>query len=358
MKRFALLTLLVAAVCVSLPAAGQVSITPSVEWAGKVRAYANPFMDGGAVNGTITGPLLWSASTSASLVNRRSDQGAYGRWQRSSTTADDTFQATYQMPAGQTFQAGTVIAVQSVYTGYYNNLPYEIRLGTDGTATDWSSIAPSLTGPGTIAKKTIRTTTLDGGMYNTFRLDAVPSGYFHAGSEFPLTVDFDEIIILPDRLEHISDVTVAASNTSWGNKDFLLGMDNAYDGTNSSSPGWTGSGTLTFTFGLIDGELPEIDAIVFWSYNNHDANFTLKYMDNGVEVAVADISMIREGGRGWTLPIQLDKSIKSDTIILDFNGTPAGLREVMFFTSAPPIPEPATLTLLALGGLAMLRRRR
>jgi len=94
------------------------------------------------------------------------------------------------------------------------------------------------------------------------------------------------------------------------------------------------------------------------SYGNHAAEFTLLYVDGeGEKVPFAFVSMVPEDGKGWTLPVELVKGIETDTIIMDFGpaAVGTGLRDVMFFTKV--VPEPATMTLLALGGLAMLRRR-
>ena len=356
MKRFAMLAL-VLAVCVSQPAFGGGSVKVLAnEWDGLVREYVNPFVASGV---TFSGTSGWSLTSPQNLVSRQSGVGYRIRMSNANAAPNEVPWLALQMPAGMSFQAGTVITTQQVSSGFDRDMTFEFRLGAEGAATAWSGIAPALTGPGTPGKQTIRTATLDGGFYNTFRLNITPAVY---PGYSPIS-DFNEVIILPDRLTHIehrNGVTVSGTSTTWGSVQNLLDLDNA-----ETSDGWTGGGgkdvSLTFTFDRVEGELQKIDAIVFWSYGNHPAEFTLKYKDDtGNMVEMALISMLPAGGIGWTLPLQLDKSIETDTIILDFGyiAGSVGLREVMFFTKAPTIPEPATMTLLALGGLALLRRKR
>jgi len=256
--------------------------------------------------------------------------------------------------AAPSFTVGTIIVSQRVWHGFAGAMPYTLKFGNGGDGADWDNIAAVPTSDGFTAAGTPDWKTFEiahfSGTYNSFRIDATAADYSNIGY-----FDINEVVILPDVLHRVIPTVLASSTGTNANAANLVDMGNFnLDGWwSADTPG--DHVTVTFTF----EQAQRIDAIVFWSYENLDSNFTLKYMDveSGQLVEVADILMPRTDSQGCVLPVQLDVPIYAKTVILDF-GNPTvqvAMREVMFFEKA--IPEPATMTLLALGGVAMLRRR-
>jgi len=347
MARLTLVALVVAA-CVSTVVHGEVSkaeYTGYGDWAGAIHEYANPFA-GGVTFGLAEN---WSGGQSLSgLLYRRS---VAARLVKDGAAAQES--AWFTAQAAAAFPVGTVITGQQVWNGFGTDMPFELTLGNSrGGAVNWGDFDVVLTGPGTLAWETLRVVTLDEvGTYDAFRLSVQSTPYGSAGF-----VDFNEVLLLSDRLSLLTGVTATAS----------VGDDIANDllRLDKTGAGWWGGNTdVRVTFDL--GGKQTVDAIVFWSFANHPVEFKVLCLgDEGQEVDVAFITMFTDPGDqpsgGWTLPLQFGKAIETGTIILELtdlgnvNGM-AGLREVMFFTN---VPEPATMALLAIGGLALLRRRK
>ena len=349
MKKFAWLTTMLVAV-VSVSASGQVVVTPyeGYEW---IHEYANPFAGGVS--------YVWDETKWSNVSDRPVTLLTSLRHSRNvncrivSTYADwkpgDTVELTLTMP--QT-KIGTVITSQMIWSDTYNDpihntypMSYDLRLGGGGAGTDWGNIDPVMSGDGTRGTYAIQVQTLDRvGAYDSIRLDLNSVKLNNDKNEG--FVDFNNVIVLPDRLEQIK---ATASTSSGGVASSLTG--------NTAGSWWiptTFPGTVTFAFpDLEPGEKQQIDAILIWSMDNASAAFTLK---DGDGTPLVDISMPVGGGPGYILPLQFDQSLHTDKIILDLAS--GGLFQVMFLTKLPEIPEPATMSLLALGGLALLRRRK
>ena len=361
MKRFALLVMLLA-VCVSVSAYAGPSVVLAEDWDGLVKEYPNPFASYATdVSGitTIT-PAGWSGVGLEYILNRRARTywGTPRLRNLSGAFEGVPVSLTFQVDSSKSFQVGTVIVSQNVGPSpFSNDTPYTLAFGnSNGSGVVWDSF--SVAGPGKLGTIQYRVETISQvAMFDTLCLTGTSASYAGSGGYF----DLGEIIILPDRLELLKATGSLDGYAGWGGPQDLVDL--------VGSAGWMAVNNpsakelrLTFDF---DG-LQAVDAIVFCSYQNHSAQFTLSYLDgDGKEVEVAFIDMSGEANvGGWTLPLQFLKSIETTTIYLDFvwpddgKGRIPALQKVMFFTAAPPIPEPATMTLLALGGVALLRRRK
>ena len=369
MKRFVLLSLVLA--CgVSLSAQGGVQLTPLGTWVGKVQEYANPFdanLDRNvtAAEARITVAPGWTEDPSYRLsyiVNRRDGVSVSVGGGRISGVAGQTGWVTFQAmenDASKMFHVGTIITYQR--NNNSTTMPWTLKLGTGGSTANWASSPVVQSGGGAQAAsfQIVEVGKIAGigeiKKYDSFRLDitAVSNG----------TADFNEVLLLPDRLERIPvfKATNRVTPTSSATATDLLNSNGNQAWRVVDSP--TGD-TITFEF----SGMKQVDAIVFWGNNDITlgAEFTLRYVDSttGGLVDVASINMKPESNSGVTagmvLPLQLLEPIMTNKIILEFPAGTHSLREVMLFTALEkaPIPEPATMTLLALGGLALLRRRR
>ena len=341
MKRVTLLAMLAA--CISVSAyGGVVTVTPLPAGASYgIAEYANPLA--GVIaeydeeNWRVSQPgsyfleLITSRSRKRETVSRLTSINP--NWQ-----AGDVAWVTFTTP--QPIAVGTVITSQYVWRDSANDanndypMSYTLRLGSDGADTDWSDIAPTLSGPGARSTNRIQLQTLDQvGLYDSIRLDGAtvpaPTQPHDITTCF---VDFGQVIVLPERLEPIA-VTGPAGL-----------MD--YDASS-----WA-SGATTFTFaGLAAGQTQRVDAIVIWCVDNGSQTFTIR---DGLGNALVSVDMQLDASGGYVLPLQFANPLYTDAITLDFTAGGNILFEIMFLTA---VPEPATMSLLALGGLALLRRR-
>jgi len=343
-------SVLVLAACVSLPAVGGAGVEGVGAWEDGVHVYANPF-----AGGTIEGTAGWGTDAGrllSNIISWRSNRQVYGRLQKPNAPVEEWTWMTAK--AGSPFQAGTVITVQEVAAPFNTTMPFTLALGnSNGGVVDWSGVDVVHEGLGTQGYVGFSASALDAvGTYDSFRLAVKSARYSSSATTY---ADMNEVIVLPDRLAPLA-ATASASSTGWGNVSDLVAPSM---GTES---GWsTTASTVRLAFDL--GGEQSVDAIVFWSFPNHPIEIELLYVDDaGAEAKVAVITLVTDdGGTGWTLPIQFDKPIETGTLLMDMtalSGSGVGLRHMMFLTKLPEVPEPATISLLVLGGLAMLRRAR
>jgi len=345
MKKFTLLVLAVSA-CVSLSAHGGSTDAEGLgAWEGKVYVYANPF-----AGGTIEGPSGWDLDAGRPLtriIDRRSERLVHGRVHKSNAAEGEV---ALIVAKASPFQVGTIVAVQEVNGGFVGDMPFTLRLGNRGVGGEmtWSGVAHS--DPGVRGRTTFSVSSLDAvGTCDAFQLAVTSAWYGGPGTGY---ADVSEVIVLPDRLAVLTGVQSSASMKHWGSDTTLTDLQT------STGDGWsTTASTARLTFDFT--EESSVDAIIFWSFPNHPMTVKILRVDGaGNETEVALVTLDTRGETfGYTLPVGFDKSIETGRIVMeltDLGSSGVGLRHVMFLTA---VPEPATMTLLALGGLAMLRRK-
>jgi hypothetical protein len=301
-----------------------------------ISAYANQ-LAGVSPSDCTWDTTRWSHALPAMILDfKRNDRYNYSRF---TTTPEyfpnwnvgDVAWITYTTPQ---LTVGTVITAQYLWAGANPAMPWTLTLGGGGSE---CTISGGKTGGAAIhGKATIEVNTLDRvGSFKDLRLEIAAVQNGSTG-----IADFSGIMVLPDQLEQITGVTPSANAPNLTRNDTVT-----YWVTNSPA-------TLVFTF---DDPGQRVDSIIFWSVDNGPAEFTIRVGEGSDAIHLADISMGNDPG-GWVLPLKFDTPVYTDKIYLDFKQSAYnGLHEIVFLTK---VPEPATMSLLALGGLAMLRRAR
>ncbi|OPZ30732.1 MAG: hypothetical protein BWZ02_00624 [Lentisphaerae bacterium ADurb.BinA184] len=335
---------------ITLPVrAGTASAVGVGAWAGQVHEYANPFdpnLDRAPTESSLTWGSGWSGGIDqiVSRVDGREATKGGGRISRASGAPGP---ATYMnLVAPSTFAAGTVIACQQVWSGFTSSMPYTLKL-SNGDPGDWSAVPATFSGPGTATYETIQVAT-PGSAADRARIEYSQTAIYGSTAY----ADFNDLLILPDRLETIPTVTATATSTTWGSPSSLVNL--------TCESGWakhTGlPADVSVTFTLNGGESETVKAIVFYSYENVSATFTLR---DAADNPVMDVVLTIEP-QGWALPVYFDTPITTTAFKMDFGyaTTQVAMREVIFMRQlAAPIPEPAAGLLLTGGALLLVRRR-
>lgn len=347
--------------------------------------YANPFdssLDfsnsglvssyGDSVLGTVNGWLTQGAVSGA--VSRQDGREYFAgnalMYKYGASASDTTF---LQYTAPSVFDVGTIITVGgSSYSGYTGSYGFDLMLsdnpsiGTTDAA--WTGVGTTVSGIITGANTPISVYTLPTILTNERSLRVrfngqssyTPGGYVNSGMK--------EVMLLPDQLERVvpTNVTVSAG----GNLGALWDMQGGDNIAGSGLPVWYDltANPLSTKFAQFDfGRTNNLTAMILGAdqYYEH-ATINIRAWIEGNWLTVAQSSFTPNGptanpnGNGEWLPIKFDTAVSTDKIRLEWvsadpysGGTITSLREVMFF-----IPEPSSLTLLGLGGLLLLRRRK
>jgi len=333
MKRFSLAALVLTA-CVSVSAYGGVSVTSDYG----VSMYENQFASG-PVTCAYDASRWWLNANHWVIFDyqtraRNTDvrfqtTNEYYNDETSPWQVGDKVSVTFTTP---TLQVGTVITHQFLWVNAVGSMSYSLTLSGDGTPY-------TLNGAGLHGQGTVQVNTLDQvGAYDTLRLE-IASVQNSPTNGLNGMADFNSIIVLPDRLEQITGVSCNVPN--------MLDNNTGNFWVNGNNPA-----TLVFTF----EDLQRVDAMILWSVDNGNARCIIRVGEGEEAVELARVDATCDTSTyAWMVPLKFDTPLYTDKIYLDFyEFAYNGLHEVMFLTA---VPEPATMSLLALGGLAMLRRR-
>ena len=124
-----------------------------------------------------------------------------------------------------------------------------------------------------------------------------------------------------------------------------------------------GDGVLTLTD--VNGDVITFGAYGLWLNIGGSANFVGLLTDGMIADNSADGTFDGTSGPGFSTVFPTNPPYEGNIHTLSFGGwftdklgMPTDFSDITTLTSGAVIPEPATLSLLALSGLAMLRRRR
>ncbi|MCL2701084.1 MAG: discoidin domain-containing protein [Phycisphaerae bacterium] len=142
------------------------------------------------------------------------------------------------------------------------------------------------------------------------------------------------------------------------------GMSNSQARAGATAAGWAAGASLTVQL----NDVYDVDAVrIVWNDGAHySRGLMLEFSLDGIvwdkidPVIVTDDKVLGSG----TVPAWIEFEAREAKFVrwTQLSDVPqsgyAIAQEFMVYAQIPPIPEPATMTLLALGGLALLRRRR
>ncbi len=288
------------------------------------------------------------------LVSRRDSQVSFG----AARVQGNAFSAFMQAIAPQSFDVGTVITAQ--YTqNYGTSSDYTLNLNQQ-------SGGPMLTqsGPGTPGTHPYQVTTLSSVVNNAigFRVDQTMVTFANQGGT--RYADFNEVMLLPDRLTPIPVVGAAGSAPATGSTfGTLAGLTDRSGGLGDQATltgGWRVDNPASDRFMEIEFSQSEpLTGLVLSNWRDMTIIGLIKD-DNGV--AIASFTMTGGGNDGGEiLPIHFDQPVVTQSLRIEFSGIgPIGFREVIPLRLAANvvIPEPAAAIFLATGLFLIVGRQR
>jgi hypothetical protein len=255
----------------------------------------------------------------------------------------------WNVPGGGTFNAKTFIVSQNLALGTFTGSElYQLAASptVGGSFTD-------ITGAGGTAG-------LNDSNYNVFSSSTATTVGKLQASMSSLVTDgttsyavMQEILAIPDQLTPITGNTAVADSSIGG-----LGASRAVDGkaaTEWAAADGVAGHTLTITLGTPSSS---VGAILFEGQPGTGRITTFDvYFDSDLSPTITGVTLLD----GDTAVLKLTTPRTASSMKLLFGAENAGdvtaIEEVMPMTLAA-VPEPASLSLLGLGALALLRRRR
>ena len=304
--------------------------------AGNATAYGNPFTGSTNTIGVNSGG--GTVTQGFSIDNVVSQQDCRQRRGNRAHPGRDRHQRLLHAIRGRApFTAGTVITSQNVGGGFFSPMSYNIQL--DGGS-------PVQSGAGLVGSTAINVTTLASKQtVQTLRVNEAMSTF--NGTTGTHYGDMNEVLILPDRLAVVPS-TASATGTIFGSAaglNDLQGGDNYWGGSNGSSV------TLTFS------RAETISALVLVNLETvpgSSAPLTFNILDS-LSNLDASVSMSENNSTDEFVGIKFNTPVTTSFLKFNFtNAGNAGMLEIIPLEA----PEPASLGLLAVGGLALLKRRR
>jgi len=192
-------------------------------------------------------------------------------------------------------------------------------------------------------------------------------------------------IITPTSATATSSISTSRDLTETINGDGLSGggasgdiLAETHNSTGGSTEYWLGSAGVTQVLDFVLAGATDVAAVHVWNYDRGSDDGTGGSWDKRA-IASFDIAFSTNGGTSYTAPISITgllgfndidppiavqtKTFAAQTGVTDIqitnlqnfgDGSWYGLGEIRFDT----VPEPATLGLLAIGAIGLIRRRR
>ncbi|HEY8668799.1 MAG TPA: PEP-CTERM sorting domain-containing protein [Tepidisphaeraceae bacterium] len=281
--------------------------------------------------------------------------GGYGTNETSQYTANANMAGVtstnfnWNVPGGGTFDAKTFIVSQNLgYSGFTGSESYQLAASpTVGGA--FTNIAGATGTAGTtdsVINVLSSSTATTVGKLKASMSSLVSTG----GNSYAL---MQEILAIPDQLTPITGNTAVADSTYNASYPASHSVDGRAALEWAAADGTAGH-TLTITLGTPGSS---VGAILFEGEAGATRTCTFDvYFDSDVSPTITGVTLTD----AETAVLKLTTPRTASTMKLVFGAETGGItaiEEVMPFT-VTPAPEPASLSLLGLGALALLRRRR